>query len=162
MEYIELYANYAPIDEPIYARATPGPSRMVVDLEPYPKIALRDVDGAMAAIANLSGSGIVRLTGGAGRRFPGIAQRLQDAGYTVENIAGRPAKHPRNGVFFYPDLRTEFVSRRNTLGLSQSQIAPILGRSLAWIQSMEQGRIECPPYAVYALRYLSEHPEALG
>lgn len=58
--------------------------------------------------------------------------------------------------------REEFLHTRHELGLSQSQIAPILGRSLAWIQSMEQGRIECPPYAVYAMRYLSEHPEALG
>lgn len=57
------------------------------------------------------------------------------------------------------DLRAEFVVLRHGLGFSQSQIAPILGRSLAWIQSMEQGRIPCPPYAVYALRYLSEHPE---
>jgi DNA-binding transcriptional regulator YiaG len=71
-------------------------------------------------------------------------------------------------VFFYPDLRTEFVALRRELGLSQPAAGEALGRSAAWIRKMERGATLCPPYAVYAMRYLcamrylSEHPNAIA
>lgn len=55
----------------------------------------------------------------------------------------------------------EFLHLRTELGLTQARLAEVLDRSAAWVQGIEQGRNECPMYAVYALRYLSEHPDSL-
>lgn len=66
-----------------------------------------------------------------------------------------------SNIYFYPDRRSEFVGRRRDLGMSQADLGRILDRSAAWVQGIEQGRNECPMYAVFALRYLAEHPEHL-
>jgi hypothetical protein len=163
MEYIELYANYQD-DDHRYARATPGPFRLLEDLERFPEIKLGDTDAALREIMALSQFQpihTVRLTGGAVRKFPGITEQLQERGYVVECLAAKPAHKYPPAQYFYPDLRTEFVALRRELGLSQPAAGEALGRSAGWIRGMEQGAIFCPPYAVYAMRYLSEHPETL-
>lgn len=59
------------------------------------------------------------------------------------------------------DRRAELVALRHAAGLSQSAAGRALDRSAAWVRSVEQGRLPTPLYAVYAMRYLVEHPEAL-
>jgi hypothetical protein len=163
MNYIELNANYQD-DSHRYALATPGPYRLLEDLDRFAEIKLGDTDGALREIMILSQSQFrpihtVRLTGGAVRRFPDIVDRLRTAGYVVECLAAKAAhKYPAN-EYFYPDPRTEFVALRHELGLSQPAAGEALGRSAAWVRKLEQGGLVCPPYAVYAMRYLADAKE---
>lgn len=52
---------------------------------------------------------------------------------------------------------TEFVRLRKAAGHTQQSLAEASGWSLGWIRDVEQGRTDCPTYAVWAMRYLAEH-----
>lgn len=54
----------------------------------------------------------------------------------------------------YPDLRSEFVTLRHEMGMSQPQAAAALDRSASWVRGIEQGQSPCPVYAVLAMRAL--------
>jgi len=53
------------------------------------------------------------------------------------------------------DLRT----LRKRLGLTQAQLAALLGVRRATVVDREAGRVPIRPETVFALRYLAEHPE---
>lgn len=53
--------------------------------------------------------------------------------------------------------RNQFIAIRKALGLSQRTLAVVLGRSIAWVQGIEQGKYACPRYADLAMRRLDEH-----
>ena len=53
--------------------------------------------------------------------------------------------------------RADFIAIRKALGLSQRELGTVLGRSVGWIQGVEQGKYPCPNYAALAMRRLDEH-----
>ena len=51
-------------------------------------------------------------------------------------------------------MRQEFIAIRKELELRQEDVAASLERSLGWVRRIEQGQIDCPRYAILALRRL--------
>lgn len=52
----------------------------------------------------------------------------------------------------------DFARLRKDTGLTQRVLADRLDRSVGWVRDLEQGREPVPAYAIYAMRYLADHP----
>lgn len=99
----------------------------------------------------------------------GIPVSVDSAGLTtwepmhIKGTCGSVETTPTADLLFWqqaqePSRADEFRALRKQLGLTQRQIALLLDRSHGWVRRVEYEEIDCPRYALYALRYLAEHP----
>ena len=92
-----------------------------------------------------------------------LSEAKNNAGHTGASIEAITREQYDELVARYgagPDLRRLFVHLRHELGMTQTQAGEALDRSASWVRAIEQGQIECPRYAVLAMRCLLDHMDA--